>query len=525
MADQDDFDEYSIVEEAPRDRNPRSRRWFWAVLAIALVLLAFASGMALVTLLNRVGDDETSPVVLPTVTNTPLANVISATAVALSTPTLTVASMPTPLPAVTATLTPSPTPVLVCSVPVSPDLAALYDRTELGCATGNAGIVWSAWESFERGSMLWRSDNDRAYVFFDDGLWSTIDERWDDKPIPSRGEPPAGLQAPLRGFGYAWGVRDDLFERLGWATGGEQGFCALIQSFDQGFILQSNTVEFCRESLYNYARDPSWTPLAFAVAADGRWRTVGGEPAQARPVQSEPTQTAPVQAGDVTPPSLPPGSVTRPLSNGLFVAPQVETLALDAVFDDWPNGWSPINAVVQGPENYAGAQDLSGEFQAAWTPAGLALTIRVNDDQYRSGPNGTDMWQGDGFEIHLDRALSADFDSVSADADDYQVGVSFGPDLSELRLYRWLPLEKEGEFRISGAVASTDQGYQAEFILPLALFDLSEADWRPGQTFGFNVSINDNDGDSPAQQSVLSASAQRATYNNPTQWGTLVLGE
>jgi hypothetical protein len=42
--------------------------------------------------------------------------------------------------------------------------------------------------------------------------------------------------------------------------------------------------------------------------------------------------------------------------------------------------------------------------------------------------------------------------------------------------------------------------------------------------FGFNVSVNDNDGDVPAQQTVISSSPARTTYNNPTEWGTLALG-
>jgi hypothetical protein len=119
--------------------------------------------------------------------------------------------------------------------------------------------------------MLWRSDTDRAYAIFADGSWHTIDERWDNKAIPSHGNPPAGLQAPTRGFGYAWGVRDDLFNRLGWAKGGEKGFCALIQSFQHGFILKSDTTEFCQDGLYNQARSPDWTPILFAATDTGQW--------------------------------------------------------------------------------------------------------------------------------------------------------------------------------------------------------------------------------------------------------------
>ncbi len=44
-----------------------------------------------------------------------------------------------------------------------------------------------------------------------------------------------------------------------------------------------------------------------------------------------------------------------------------------------------------------------------------------------------------------------------------------------------------------------------------------------GSTFGFNLSISDNDSDAPAQETVVSASPTRTTFDNPAEWGTLVL--
>lgn len=147
--------------------------------------------------------------------------------------------------AVPATATPvtAPTNTPGCSRATLVEFAPVY-TSALGCATNDATLAWSAWERFERGAMFWRSDNDRAYAFFNDGVWSPIDEKWEGQEIPNRGEPPAGLRAPERGFGYAWSRRDDLFQRLGWANDQERGFCAVIQSFEHGFILQSSTVEF-----------------------------------------------------------------------------------------------------------------------------------------------------------------------------------------------------------------------------------------------------------------------------------------
>ena len=376
--------------------------------------------------------------------------------------------------------------------------------------------MWAAWERFERGAMFWRSDTDLSYIFFNEGQWAPVNEHWDGKDVPSRGNPPQGLYAPERGFGYVWGIRDDLFNRLGWAKEQEKGFCALIQSFDKGFILQSSPTEFCTpDNLYNHTHDPDWTPLFFSATADGQWRNAGS-------VNANPPPAPPSATPD--PATAAQNPQTRPAANGQFYAARANGINLDGNLNDWPDQWTPIATLVQGAENYTGPRDLSGDFQAAWSPDGLFLGVRVTDDKYRSGPDGTEMWKGDALEIHFDRLLAADYANTKVDGDDYQLGVSFGPKLKELRIYRWYPYDKEGEFNAPGAVKETERGYQVELLLPWAFFEQDGAVLNAGQTFGFNISISDNDDKSPAQQSMLSASPQRTTYDNPTEWGTLTLG-
>ncbi|MEZ4737283.1 MAG: sugar-binding protein [Caldilineaceae bacterium] len=293
------------------------------------------------------------------------------------------------------------------------------------------------------------------------------------------------------------------------------------QSFERGFILQSSDVEFCQDNLYNHARAPEWQPLLLVVTNDGAWRNACRFIARrtARPVHPSadsnewevatplPTPTA-TTGGRATPP---PGTQWR-----LYASTQPPQ-TLDGSFADWAGNWFPINTVVQGNSNYAGPDDIAGDFQAAWSRDGLFLAVRVRDDRYRAGPNGTDMWQGDGFELHLDRFLALDYDSAIAGADDYQLGISFGPDRNELRVYRWLPFEKEGQSDAAGAITAVDGGYDLELFLPWSRFDIGGDEVGPGQTLGFNLSINDNDADSPAQETVLSASPSRTTYNNPTE--------
>jgi hypothetical protein len=499
-----EHDDYDIIEE-PRESRRTLSTTQWVTLLAAIAIVIFSVGLALGTLTSRFGRGEAPPVeTLPPSQGSPTAVAIVGTPVVTATATLTT---PMPTPSLTPSTTPTPSPTVACAVPIDGQFAGSYDRATFGCATAPANIYWAAWEPFERGGMLWRSDTNQAYALFDNGEWQTIDQGWDGQEIPSRGEPPSGLQAPTRGFGYAWAVRDELFNRLGWARTEEKGFCALIQPLERGFLLQSSTVEFCQENLYNTAREPGWTPLQLAIRNDGRWQTLGSITV----APSVPPTPAPVVSG----------GISRPPENGSFVAAAVSP-QIDGELGEWPDRWAPISAVVQGPENYTGADDLSGVYQIGWSSSGIYVALRVNDDRYRGGPTGTNLWQGDGLEFHLDRDLQGDFNNPQADGDDYQVGVGFGPSRSQVLGYRWLPLAQEGAFTPTGAVVAQGEGYSAELLFPWSVFGLPN-ETPPVRTFGFMLSINDNDQDAPAQQTVLSTAPRRTTFDRPDEWGTLVL--
>lgn len=538
MSNQDDF---NFRPDNPTPAGRSSRPWMWLLLIGAIAIFAFAVGMAVSTFSNRVGNDDPNllptPILTSTMAGLPTFTPIAGGAVTVTTTanaTITAVTVTATQAVATATSAPTIPPAVGCQRAPHPNFAGIYDNVRLGCATSEMALVWSAWEAFERGAMFWRSDNNLAYAFFNDNNWSPVDERWDGQAVPSRGEPPAGLRAPERGFGYAWGIRDDFFQRLGWASDQERGFCALIQNFERGFLLQSSDVEFCQDNLYNHASSAEWNPLLLTVTNDGAWRNLYGvpvpsvPPAGVTPVSPAPGATVapPAVATPIPTPNAPAAnnSRPRPARNGTFTASTQVPQNLDGNFDDWGGSWFPINNVIQGNNNYGGAEDIGGDFQAAWAADGLYLAVRVRDDRYRAGPAGTDMWQGDSLEIHLDRFLAADYDGTLADADDYQLGVSFGPERSELRLYRWLPLEKESQMGGSGYIVAVGEGYDLELFLPWSLFDIASNEVVPGQNFGFNLSISDNDADAPAQETVLSASPSRTTYNNPTEWGTLILG-
>jgi hypothetical protein len=252
--------------------------------------------------------------------------------------------------------------------------------------------------------------------------------------------------------------------------------------------------------------------------------------ATVRRPSATPTATATVTPSP-TPtlsPTVPPIR-TRPSEQGLFRIARAGNITLDGQFDDWNGNWLPIGNVVFGENNYGGGADLSGSFQAAWAPEGLYLAIQVVDDRFFPVPSGDQLFKGDGIELLFDRALQADFDTTTINEDDYQIGFGMrdaGSEVSRLNAYRWIPQDEAGSLTLQGAGWLTAGGYQIEALVPWSAVDATPSDLPSGGTerlFGFTLSINDNDSDQPAQETVISTSPARSVFNLPGTWGTLIL--
>ncbi len=180
-------------------------------------------------------------------------------------------TLATPLERVAVVAAP-PTPA-ACPIAVADDFFGRWNRAELGCPITISAVVWSAYQPFERGLMLWRQDTDRAYVFYNRGDWFASAEDWPEgAPVNNRGGAPAGLQEPHRGFGYLWGRDDAIFAGLGWATDTEKGFCARVQGFEKGFLLRSYPYGTCQGGLYNFAVEPGFGLNFLAALDNGTWR-------------------------------------------------------------------------------------------------------------------------------------------------------------------------------------------------------------------------------------------------------------
>jgi hypothetical protein len=233
----------------------------------------------------------TTPSATPTLDGTATARALATTIAAqveaalAARPTAITPPTATPLPIQPPPTQPPPTqppptqppptqpPLEICTIGVAGELSGLWNQAELGCPTNGSSIVWSSWTPYERGMMMWRSDTNYVYGFFNSGWWQAVPDVWDGQSTtPSRGAPPPGLLEPIRGTGYIWGTNDTFFDELGWARAEQKGFCALVQSFERGFLLRSSIVATCKDNLFNHAQGGGF-PLDTLVAGQGGgWR-------------------------------------------------------------------------------------------------------------------------------------------------------------------------------------------------------------------------------------------------------------
>jgi len=162
-----------------------------------------------------------------------------------------------------------------CETQTHGQLDPFWNQNELGCPTSAGKTLWTSWQSFEKGNMLWRQDEDAVFVFTDEEAWSRFTDDWDSQVYtPTRGTVPDGMQTPVRGFGYLWATDDEVFSDLGWATEAEKGACTLTQAFDHGTLLAGDTVESCFESSTNLVSETVLGSNIIQALDGGTWEFV-----------------------------------------------------------------------------------------------------------------------------------------------------------------------------------------------------------------------------------------------------------
>jgi hypothetical protein len=95
--------------------------------------------------------------------------------------------------------------------------------------------TWAAYQPFERGHIVWRSDTREITVLYDDGIYETHEDSWQEgEALELPGTPPPGFYAPVRGFGKLYASRPDLRDKLGWATTPETGYTMTVETVPGG---------------------------------------------------------------------------------------------------------------------------------------------------------------------------------------------------------------------------------------------------------------------------------------------------
>ncbi|MEQ8671943.1 MAG: LysM domain-containing protein [Aggregatilineales bacterium] len=99
---------------------------------------------------------------------------------------------------------------------------------------GTTTSVQGAYQPFENGFMLWRSDPDGIYSFQNNGFVNyfsgSVYQALPENPVTD--VPPPNRFKPVQGFGRVWGNVDTERSALGWALAQEQGYTMTITRFE-----------------------------------------------------------------------------------------------------------------------------------------------------------------------------------------------------------------------------------------------------------------------------------------------------
>ncbi len=105
------------------------------------------------------------------------------------------------------------------------------------CPLDAVQTVPGAFQTFEQGMMIWRSDTHEILVLYPDGRYWPFADTWTDgEPDAVTETPPTGRYAPVRGFGKLWASENSgndatpLRQKVGWATAPETSYTIQVQT-------------------------------------------------------------------------------------------------------------------------------------------------------------------------------------------------------------------------------------------------------------------------------------------------------
>jgi hypothetical protein len=106
-----------------------------------------------------------------------------------------------------------------------------FSNTYDGCPMSQATTP-AAYQTFERGLMVWRGDTRQIFVLYGNGTYMVYPDTWTaDQPVDSGEMPPGGLILPAHGFGKVWAEQPGVRDGLGWATSQESSYTAKVEVY------------------------------------------------------------------------------------------------------------------------------------------------------------------------------------------------------------------------------------------------------------------------------------------------------
>ncbi|MCW5882153.1 MAG: hypothetical protein KIS91_14575 [Anaerolineae bacterium] len=267
-----------------------------------------------------------------------------------------------------------------------------------------------------------------------------------------------------------------------------------------------------------------WVALAVGlalVAVVGGWQFVSARivPApSAAPAAAKPS--APARATATTTPRQRP-------NGSLFVPRATRPPDIDGrLSGEWAGDGYAVANVVFGKDKWSGPDDLNGRLWFAWDDENFYLASAVVDDVFSQPSRGDTLYLGDSVEIQWDVDLEGDFDTNEFNADDWHIGLSPGDFKgTPPEAYVWTPRPMTGAAAGIRSAAQRvtlgdgRQGYTIEAAIPWRLLNIEP---RGNQITGFTFSISDTDSPAPAQDTLVSTSAQRE-WHRPKTFNNLIL--
>lgn len=97
------------------------------------------------------------------------------------------------------------------------------------CAMTEPVQVGAAYETFERGFMVWDGNSKTIWVLYNNGRADRAADSWTNGDITFSDPTPAGRTLPQHGFGQLWTSNEIIRNAIGWALGPEQGYTGTFQ--------------------------------------------------------------------------------------------------------------------------------------------------------------------------------------------------------------------------------------------------------------------------------------------------------